>query len=341
MDITFQDILDEFRSEINCPGILMGIKAKGIEWYGSTGSLLADDLEKPFYIYSVTKTFTAACILKLVENELLNLDDPLIRHIPSPAIPKDVTIRLLLNHRSGIPDYFLVPEYKEALQSNPLAPLTRDVLIKKTQALGQLCAPGAGFHYSNTGYIYLYKLIEILTGLSYADAIRRFIAEPLGLGMTCVATDIDKDLSLLPGFASEPPFKGKDIRRLYHPDWVATGLIISTIKDVMTFYEKLFAGELLNQKSLKEMTTSIRVGNVILPPFVSLSYALGLESDPDYPLGEIYGHGGSGPGYGIYANYMPSLQEGAPATFCAACNSTLSEVPRHLWSRVVKKIANG
>lgn len=341
MNMTFQDILDEFRSEINCPGILMGIKAKGIEWYGSTGSLLADDLEKPFYIYSVTKTYTAACILKLVENGLLNLDDPLIRHIPSPAIPKDVTIRLLLNHRSGIPDYCRVPEYKEALQSNPLAPLTRDVLIEKTQALGQLFAPETGFHYSNTGYIYLYKLIEILTGFPYANAIRRFIVEPLDLGMTCVASDIDKELSLLPGFASEPPFNGKDIRRLYHPDWVATGLIISTIRDVMTFYERLFAGDLLSQESLKEMTTSTRLGNLIVPPFVSLSYALGLESDPDYPLGETYGHGGGGPGYGIYANYMPSLKGGAPATFCAVCNSTLREVPWHLWSRVVERIGNG
>lgn len=336
----FQDILDEFRDEINCPGILMGVKAGENDWYCTAGCFSAADIDKPFYIYSVTKTYTAACILRLVEDELIGLDDPLIRYIPSPAIPEEVTIRLLLNHRSGIPDYFRVPEYKEALQSNPLAPLTRDVLIEKTQALGQLCAPKAGFHYSNTGYIYLYKLIEMLTDGSYADAIRRFILEPMGLGMTRVATDIDSELALLPGLANESPFEGKDMRKLYHPDWVATGLIISTIKDVMTFYERLFAGDLLNQDSLREMTTSVRLGNLIAPPFVSPSYALGLNHDPDYSLGETYGHGGGGPGYGIYAGYMPNLK-GNPVTFCAMCNTSLKEPPWHLWSRAMERIRNG
>ena len=338
--MTFQDILDEFRGEINCPSILMGVKTEGAEWYGGTGSLSVDDLDKPFYVYSVTKTYTATCILRLVEEGLFGLDDPLIRYIPSPAIPEEVTIRLLLNHRSGIPDYFRVPEYEEALQSNPLAPLTRDVLIEKTQALGQLCTPEAGFHYSNTGYIYLYKLIEILTDGSYANAISRFIIEPLGLDMTRVATGIDTELALLPGFANESPFNGKDVRKLYHPDWVATGLIISTIKDVMTFYERLFSGDLLSQESLREMTTSIRVGNLVAPPFVSPSYALGLMSDPDYPLGDSYGHGGGGPGYGIYAGYMKN-KKGVSSSFCAMCNSTLSEVPCHLWSRVMERIENG
>lgn len=341
MNMTFQDILDEFRGELNCPGILMGVKAEEIEWYGSTGCFSTDDLCKPFYIYSVTKTYTATCILRLVEDGLIGLDDPLIRHIPSPTVPEEITIRLLMNHRSGMPDYCSIPEYEEALLHDPLAPLSRDILIEKTQAQGLSLSPGKGFLYSNTGYLYLYKLIEILTGGSYADAISHFIAEPLGLDMTYVATDIDTELALLPGFASESPFDGKDMRQLYHPDWVATGLIISTIKDVMSFYERLFAGELLSRESLKEMTTSVSIGNNIsAPPFVSPSYALGLMSDPDYSLGESYGHGGGGPGYGIYAGYMPN-RKGAPSSFCVMCNSTLSEVPWHIWSRVMERINDG
>jgi len=334
MNMTFQDILDEFRGEINCPGILMGVKAKGIEWYGSAGSLLADDLEKPFYIYSVTKAFTATCILRLVEDGLIGLDDPLIDYMPSPRIPKEVTVRLLLNHRSGIPDYCSIPEYKEALLNDSLTPLSRNTLINKTQAKGLSSTPGTGYLYSNTGYIYLYKLIEILTESSFADAIHRFIIEPLKLDKTSVATEIDTELVLLPGFANESPFDGKDMRQLYHPDWVATGLVISTIKDVMSFYEGLFAGELLSQESLKEMTTSVRFNSSSGP-----GYGLGIGCSPDYSLGESYGHGGNGPGYVIYAGYMPNLN-GAPASFCAICNSTPNEVPGIICHKVMERIGN-
>jgi D-alanyl-D-alanine carboxypeptidase len=340
MDMTFQDILDDFRNELNCPGILMGVEARATDWYGKTGCFSAEDLDKPFYIYSITKTYTATCVLRLVEDGLLDLDDPLIRHMPSLAMPEEVTIRRLLNHRSGIPDYFSIPEYEEALLNDPLKPLSRNVLIEKAEAKCLHFTPGKSFLYSNTGYIYLYKLIEILAGCSYADAIQRFIAEPLNLSMTRVATNIDKELALLPGFASESPFDGKDMRQLYHPDWVATGLVISTIGEVIRFYKKLFKGELLSQESLSEMTTSVRLPNISCPPFVSPGYALGLNHDPDYPLGETYGHGGGGPGYGIYAGYMPNLK-GKPAIFCAMCNSSLKEPPWHLWSRVMERIANG
>ena len=340
MNMTFQNILDDFRNELNCPGILMGVEAEAMTWYGSTGCFLEEDLAKPFYIYSITKSYTAVCILKLAEDGCLSLDDPLVHHITSLAIPEDVTIRRILNHTAGIRDYASLPEYTEGLRDDPLTPLHRDVLIEKTLVMGLTHTPGTKFLYSNTGYILLYRLIEIAADCSYAEAIHRFITEPLDLSMTQVAVDIDKELSLLPGFAAEPPFNGVDIRQRYHPDWVATGLIISTIMEVIRFYEKVFTGALLSRESLNEMTASVKVDNISCPPFISPSYALGLNHDPDYPLGETYGHGGGGPGYGIYAGYMPNV-EGAPAVFCAMCNASLHEPPWHLWSRVMERIKNG
>ena len=88
------------------------------------------------------------------------------------------------------------------------------------------------------------------------------------------------------------------------------------------------------------MTQSVEV-HIENPPFVSSGCGLGLQHDPDYPRGEIYEHGGGGPGYGVFVGFMPALN-GMPTAFCVMCNSSMEGPPLWLlWSRVAATIGNG
>ena len=67
MNTKLQRMLDAYRDKIDCPGMMMGVEAGTVRWYGTTGIFTPADLETPFYVYGVTKTFIATCILRLVE----------------------------------------------------------------------------------------------------------------------------------------------------------------------------------------------------------------------------------------------------------------------------------
>lgn len=134
-----------------------------------------------FPLASVTKQFTAAGIMVLVEEGKVFLDDPITKFYPSsPTAWKDVTISHLLTHGSGISDYWVrrpqgLPEQRTAEIGSPQALIQR--------SLGQTLAfsPGSNIEYSNTGYALLTAVIERASGQSYGDFLKTRIFEPLGM----------------------------------------------------------------------------------------------------------------------------------------------------------------
>jgi D-alanyl-D-alanine carboxypeptidase len=258
-------------------------------------------------IYSLTKTFIATLILKLAEQNKLGLDAKLADYRPNAPFAAQVTIRQLLRHSSGMPDYGPLPEYHEAVPAHPDQPWSEAEFIARTCAKGLAYEPDKGWLYSNIGYLLLKQTIETVTGQSFSEALDAMIAKPHGLSSLSVPTTLSDLNALAPGLSTYLASGGTavDVRGRYHPGWVAHGVIAATAADVASFYDALFRGVIVAPPSLAEMKKTVRVPDT-RPPFHAAGYGLGLMSDPDAPGDPIYGHIGEGPGYHAAAYHFGS-----------------------------------
>ena len=120
--------------------------------------------EPAFLAYSITKTFTAALILMLSEENLLRIEDPVARWVPRIAHADRITLRRLLNHTAGIPDYGRIRAYHDDLRASPSTPWSFDRYAAETFDKGLDFEPGQGWVYSNPGYMLLKVILEHETG---------------------------------------------------------------------------------------------------------------------------------------------------------------------------------
>ena len=155
--------------------------------------------ESAFLAYSITKVFTASLALRLCEEERLRLDDPLARWFPRIARAEHLSLRRLLNHTAGIPDYGGIRAYHDSVRSSASTPWTFERVAAETFEKGLLFEPGQGWAYSNPGYMLLRRVLEEATGLPYREIIAGRIARPLGLRITFVPESIPDLGSLAPG----------------------------------------------------------------------------------------------------------------------------------------------
>lgn len=205
-----------------------------------------------FRIASLTKQFTAACILLLQERGQLNVHDPISRYLPGlPEAWQTITIHQLLTHTSGVPNY---------TDSSQLQRLNR--MGTTPQEMTALVAdkpldfkPGSQWHYSNTGYMLLGMIIEKTSGQSYADFLKRNIFGPLGM----TNSGYDQAIPILKERASGYQIKDGQLANADFIDMsgpYAAGGIYSTVEDMYRWSEALAQeGKLLSASSLKQMFT--------------------------------------------------------------------------------------
>jgi D-alanyl-D-alanine carboxypeptidase len=185
-----QAALDAGRAEMAAPGIVASVLfADGRQWTGVAGVAdLATSRElrpdTPFAVASVSKTFLAAEVLALVDEDLLALDAAAAPLLPETlvgglAIDPRITVRMLLDHTSGLRDFLVSAELDRAVRADPAAPWTPEQSL--AYAGRPLAPPGKGYHYANTNYVVLGLLVERLTGRSLAQEYRARFLEPLGL----------------------------------------------------------------------------------------------------------------------------------------------------------------
>jgi D-alanyl-D-alanine carboxypeptidase len=185
-----QATLDGLRAKLAIPGVSATILLPdGTTWTGVSGladvasrTMVAPDTA--FAFASVSKTFTSALIIELIGEGRLRLTDSAVTLLPPLRIALDrrITVAMLLNHTSGLADYFLNPKIDGPLQARPAAAWTAD---RTLAYVGKpLSAPGAAWHYSNTNYLLLGLIAERATGQSLAEAIRTRLLEPTGLAAT-------------------------------------------------------------------------------------------------------------------------------------------------------------
>lgn len=138
---------------------------------------------------STSKTFTATAIMYLHQHKYLNIDHPVKTYLPSFPYP-NITIKMLLNHRSGIPDYL---KWYARYNKNTITPIYNDELLGMFAKYkpGLEFTPNTRFKYSNSNYAILARLIEEVTEMNYKDFMKQYIFDPIGMKNTFVYDPAD------------------------------------------------------------------------------------------------------------------------------------------------------
>ncbi|MEU7383112.1 MULTISPECIES: serine hydrolase domain-containing protein [unclassified Streptomyces] len=252
-----------------------------------------------FRIGSVTKTFSAVVLLQLAAEGRVRLDDPVNRYLPG-LLPDDrITVRHVLSHRSGLYDYTkelfagTVPGF-EAVRTKVF---TYRQLLALSLKHPPTQAPGAVYAYSNTNFVVVGLLIEKLTGHPVRAAYENRVIKPLKLSDTFYvhpATTIPGRYArgyLTPDEAASPPVDATEQTM----SWAqSAGALISSTRDLNTFFSALLGGRLLPPAQLDQMQRWIPAGT-------GQAYGLGLRRR-DLSCGvSVYGHTGAVQGYYTYA----------------------------------------
>ena len=262
-----------------------------------------------FQLASVTKQFTAAAVMLARREGLLELDDEITKYFPEIPYP-DVTIRHLLTHTSGIPDYFddadwFIKIWKEEKR----VPCNDEILsfLRETKAKPYF-APGEGLHYSNTGYNLLALLVERLSGVPYEEFLQKNIFEPAGMSSTRCC-HIRRDGVPFENYAQATVYDdGKcvaDIDSAEYGDVAAfDGLngddyVYTNIFDMLRWDRALRAGKVLTPEEQKLMYTPGKLVNgedAVYDEDEGLGYGFGWFVGRDEELGLIVSHSGGMPG---------------------------------------------
>ncbi|MCC6313812.1 MAG: beta-lactamase family protein [Thermomicrobiales bacterium] len=290
------------------------------------------------YAYSITKTMLAVAALRLAETGRLMLDAPIRAILPDAALSERATLRRLLNHTAGVPDYGAMPEHHAALRADPTAPWTSAEFLDRTLPGGLRFPPGEGWGYSNIGYLLVRLAIERTTGQSLRTAL---VFRPAAMRQTCIAESLADAAGLTPGYSILLDRDGalRDMTRRYHPGWVSHGAAIATAADLTRFLEALFSDRLLRPESLATMLEVTPVPGAH-PPFVRPAYGLGLMIDLGSPWGTVAGHAGSGPGYATAAFHATDAA-GRRVTSAALVNRDGSDAATRIAFALIAACAQG
>ena len=262
-----------------------------------------------FQLASVTKQFTAAAVMLARREGLLELDDEITKYFPEIPYP-DVTIRHLLTHTSGIPDYFDDADWFIKIWKEEKRVPGNDEILRflcETEAKPYF-APGEGMHYSNTGYNLLALLVERLSGVPYEDFLQKNIFEPAGMGSTRCC-HIRRDGIPFENYARATVFEdGKyvaDMDSAEDGDVVAfDGLngddyVYTNIFDMLRWDRALREGKVLTPEEQKLMYTPGKLVNgedAVFDEDEGLGYGFGWFVGRDEELELIVSHSGGMPG---------------------------------------------
>lgn len=258
-----------------------------------------------FRIGSVTKPYVATVVLQLVGEGRLSLDDTVERWLPGILPYGDqVTVRQLLNHTGGVPDYVIGPYV--LLYTDPAARLrtyTPRELVALVADRPASFPAGTAWAYSNTGYVLAGMIVEAVTGGDLAEEVRRRIIRRLRLRDTVFPVD-DPSIArpFMRGYGFPPGQQQGPLLEFteYDPSMAwAAGAIVSDLREVQRFFRALLRGRLLPPHLLAEMTTAVPTG-------AGYGYGLGLVVF-DTPTGRMIGHAGAIPGY---RNTVMSSEDG-------------------------------
>ncbi|TMI94799.1 MAG: beta-lactamase family protein [Bacteroidetes bacterium] len=311
---TLDSILKHYTDNM-LPGASVAVYSEAEGWW--VGAQGYADLEKKLpmtnchlqYLQSVSKSYMAVEILQLKEQGKIDLDAPMTKYLPSKYSryiknANSVTIRMLLNHISGVPEYNEAPAFVSRVILHPLQNFSSEDCLKGINGMDFQFVSGSKYKYTNTNYLLLSLIADAITG-DHAAYIKKNIFKPLGLNNSYYSKDLNylKGL-LLPqsywdvfnnGIAvNTTPFQQMTVACSKGDDG-----IVCTTTDAVKYLKGLMEGKLLNETSMKDLMEFVKdeKGNK--------RYSMGMIY---FDLGGLpaYGHGGGGIGAGCGLLYIPS-----------------------------------
>jgi len=308
-----QNIVNSGIAASGVPGLVVEIATPSWTWDFAAGnaSAITGEPAQPgmkFFIASVTKSFTSVAVIKLAEEGKLSLDDPISKWLDPGLVQKipngkNITVRQLLQHTSGIADYD-----EEAILWQELADQTTAVPYETGIAQGinasPLFLPGTDYEYSNVNYLLLTKIVDKASGMPYEEYVNQTVFVPAGLHNT---TFQRTNAISGPHMTASEQINGtrEDFSDLYVGFDRGAGDIVSTTADLNRFHRALREGRLISNASLTEMERSSAPASKA-EGNVTSGYGLGYGVRHD--AGDnttIVGHSGSYPGSFTYWYYIP------------------------------------
>ncbi len=317
---TLQRRLDRLRVRDGIPGVSVAIRfPDGTTWLGTSG--LADvktgervDADTAFAIASISKTFTAALIMALSEEGMVTLARPVIEYLPEVSIDRRVTVRMLLDHTSGVRDFFYDPKIDKAL----LADRGRKWdAARSLRFVGKpYFKPGKGWHYSNTNYLLLGLIAERVDGRSLAAQLRARFFGPLRLDHTFEQIDGSPAGSVAHGYRFEgASTKLRPVDLSDGTDMApftsvvtaagAAGSIASTPSDLVRWAGALYGGVVLDPASLQSMIGDVgRTAGTPTGTSATIPYGLGVQAI-EFDGHQTLGHSGRLLGFRAVLRWLP------------------------------------
>ncbi len=310
---TLDEKIEITREHVKCPGMVVGVYRNGStlveKAYGladiDTGETLT--LNHHFRIASMTKPVVATALLTMVDEGKLSLDDTIDAYIQGVPNGEQITLRMLVQHMSGLMNYIGVPSVKKAFAAEPQRHWSQQELLDMAYSYrgGVWQKPGHKFSYSNTNYVLLGMVMEKIEGKPLADILAARVMKPLGLKHTQYTTDIAMPKPFAQGYQygdEDGPiyWRGKgvvphNVTNTSPSMWHGAGAMVSTLGDVKRLFDAIIAGELLSKSSHAEQMNLI---DGDYPMGIDYRYGLGLMSYEG-----VIGHNGTVPGYQVGASY--------------------------------------
>ena len=284
------------------PGVAVIVTRKGQTLYRAAYGManlelgVALEPDHVFRIGSVTKQFTSAAIMMLVEEGKLAVTDPITKFLPDyPTQGKTITVEHLLTHTSGIQSYTDMPKWRGMWRQD----MTVTELVDLFKSEPMQFAPGERWRYNNSGYILLGAIIEKASGKKYADFVQERIFTPLGMANT--RYDVTEQVT-----ARRAAGYTKTGDRIVNAQYLsmtqpyAAGSLMSTVDDLAKWDAALGAGRVLKAESLAKSFASYRLssGN-------DTAYGYGWQISR-YEGRDVQEHGGGIFGFRAYVVRVPS-----------------------------------
>lgn len=313
---SFKTIVDTtYENNKDAIGILIHVESpdENLSWTYAVGTANKKsgaklDEGQAVLIASNTKTYVTASILRLVETNQLQLDEPiekLLKRKTRKALKKNgynaskITVRHLLSHTSGITDY-VNEDYWNFIDKNPRFRWTRNKQIKRAMEVAEPVKAGTSFAYGDINYLLLTEIMEKKTKQKFFVAMRELLAfDANQINHTWFET-LDKrpvGIQLAHQYSNKQQWDSYNL----DPSWdlFGGGGLAATTNDVARFYQLLFNGQIVKDKNvLAEMT------KYVLPKEASRNYALGIYNVPSFFETNVYYHGGW---WGTDALYIPEI----------------------------------
>ena len=248
-----------------------------------------------FRIGSVTKQFTAVAILQLVRDGKVRLDDPLARYVPGFPGADKVTVEHLLTHTSGIKSYTGVPSYMARLRED----MTPAQIVDTVRQEPADFAPGAGWLYNNTGYVFLGMIVEQASGLSYGDYLQKHVFAPLGLAHTLLGDENRIVPRRALGYEQGPDGGLRHARYVSMTQAYAAGAIESNVDDRARWNAALLSGQAIDPGLLERAWTDFRTADG-----KPTGYGFGWQVGRDGGL-RFLEHSGGIPGFVSHGTLVP------------------------------------